>query len=288
MLYSKALLGISIGILLSSPSLAGIYQWTDKNGKIHFSDQKPEAQDASKETVKKLKIRDNGGYGLPVVEQLTVIPYTGYDSPVAFSLAKIKLNIENADYQRVKMGQLLSGPNCTKKVKEIYWSDGNGYIDDYKITYAIFQEINKAGYKLSPPQSEFAKQDQRLTLKAELITVKLNSCTKPKERKSLNEAYIKVKWELYDKLQRKNIYSGTSTGSSNNTTHSKKFKSANQAISSSFVIATNNLLADPQFIKFINAKKEPEPLFKSYDPLAVNLIYAKGDSSFKQRLKNLQ
>lgn len=287
MSYLKELLTISLGMFLSTSSFAGVYQWTDENGKIHFSDTKPEVQNPSA-AVKTLKIRGGGGYAIPVVEQLQVIPYTGYENPLAFSLADVKLNIENADYQRVKIGQLLSGPRCNKKVKDIHLNDGNGYFSNRNIANSITTEIKKAGYNLGKSLAAFDKQNQRLTLKAELISVKLNSCIKSKDTTSQNETYIKVKWQLDDKLLRETVYSSTSEGTSNNATHSDKSKSTRQAISSSFAIATKNLLADPLFVKHINTTKAPEPLITSYSPLAVNLVYSTDDSSFRQQLKNLQ
>lgn len=279
---------ISAGILVSSPSLAGIFKWTDENGKVHFSDTKPEAQGKPGVDVKTIKIHDGINSGLPVIEQLKVIPYTGYEPPLAFNLAKIKMNIENADYQRVKIGQVLTGAGCGKKVKDIFWSDGNGYFSNNSISNTIRNEIKKAGYNTGRSIAAFDEQNQRLSLKVELIAVILNSCTPSNEAKSKNETYVKVKWELYDKLLRENLYDGTSEGSSNNAIHSDSFKSNHQSINSAFAIATRNLLADGEFVKHINTKKLPEPLVKSYAPLSVELVYSIGNSSFSQRLNNLR
>lgn len=45
---------ILLCIILCLPSFAELYQWTDKNGKVHYSDRKPADQSEAQEISKKL------------------------------------------------------------------------------------------------------------------------------------------------------------------------------------------------------------------------------------------
>lgn len=287
MLYLMKLLTIVTGVLLSFSVLGEIYQWKDENGKVHFSDKKPATEESVENQVKTITVNEGNSFRLPEVEQLQPIPYTAYEKPLAFSLSTTELNLENANYQRVKIGQMLSGNNCENMQKKIYWRDGNGYFNSNNINSAIITSVNKAGYNLNLP-GIYDEASVRLVLKAELQNIVINSCLKPKDKISRNEGYIQVKWELYDKLLRKSVYSGTSEGNSINSSYSDVFKTGAQAINAAFTIATNNLLADHGFVKHINSTKAPNPIFTSFDPIAIEMRHVIGISSFRQQLPSLQ
>lgn len=293
MLNLRRILAICIGTLFSFSSLAGIYQWTDESGKVHFSDKMPESMESGKMQIKTIQLEETNDaqvtsrFGLPGVERLQPIHYTGYDKPLAFSLSGVGFNLENADYQRVQIGRILSGNNCEREVRQIYWNDGNGYFNSGNINGTIINEINKAGYNLT--DSTYTEVNSRLTLKALLLKMDLVLCHKKRnDPNPKNDSYIQVKWELYDKLLRENVYSGTSEGSSINPDHKSENKTEFQAVNSAIAIATTNLLADPQFVAHVNTAVPPKPVLTNFDSLSIELSYANHKSSFREQLTSLQ
>lgn len=55
-----AAVALTAGVLLSSPSSAGFYKWTDENGEVHYSETKPEDREVKDVDVK----TDPAGSGL--------------------------------------------------------------------------------------------------------------------------------------------------------------------------------------------------------------------------------
>ena len=85
---------------------------------------------------------------------------------------------------------------------------------------------------------------------------------------SKGEAYIKVNWQIYSRLDRKVVYKVTTEGSSKESTASSG--GADNLLLNAFAVATQNLLADRNFHKLVSIKKNTSSR-KRKDPM-LNII----------------
>ena len=107
---------------------AKAYRWVDKNGNVHYSDRKPRAKEKSQKTrIVKIKYQ---GASLPDVEINKPIVYNNSAPSQAIKLGGFELKLPGANYRDIKIGQSYSGKRCQTKTGNMYWVQGNGFMDD--------------------------------------------------------------------------------------------------------------------------------------------------------------
>ncbi len=282
----KFLLLLIIIILSNLPFIAKaqIYKWTDDNGKIHYSQFKPKNKSEKTTTVKLNNIGQ-----LPDVEIKSPIAYDNPWPSANILLNSLELNIAGANSRDVKIGNQLSGPGCNKDRRDIMWVNGNGYIKDINVTKSIIDIFNIAGYSIEKNDSLLKKPTTRLSLNVELNKVYINRCQDRKYgNNSKNDVYIKVHWNLIDRLARKSIFEGDSEGIYKGMKQHARSRGTSQAIERAFTIATRNLLADPVFVKYLENQDPLEHYANHFSDIPLDIKYSSGGSSFKSKVPQLK
>ncbi len=264
---------------------AQIYKWTDDNGKVHYSQFKPQNK-----TKKTATVRLNNVGQLPDVEIKIPIKYDKVWPSAGIMLNKLELNIAGANSRDVKIGNQFSGPGCSKGKRDIMWVNGNGYLQDINSTKAIVDVFNVSGYNIDKNSSSSLKNStSRLSLNVELNRVYINRC---QDRRygvgSKNDIYIKVHWTLIDRLTRRSIFEGGSEGIYKGMTQHSRRRGTPQAIERAFTVAARNILADASFVKHLENNDPLEHYANHLSILPLDIKYSAGDYTFKSRISQLK
>jgi len=270
--------------LLNLPAKAEIYKWVDENGKVHFSDKKPENDKTATKTIKSNNNYNSGSN----VKAKTAIPYINSTPAKKIKLDSVELKLKGASYKDIKIGRLMSGDYCSKKVTDIVWTDGDQFLDANGTGKIFSDEFDRAGYSLSIPGVS-SQHRARLFLKVELTKIRLDRCIDKRNRsKSRNNIYLKLNWLLEDRLARKQIFKGESEGAYQTMSLPFRVNGTEQALDRAFAVAVNNLLAKPSFVELLNGEKQNTLKETSFSNIPVALRYSTTNSSFKSKLKRLQ
>ena len=264
---------------------AQIYKWTDENGKIHYSQFKP--QDKSK---KAATVKLNNIGQLPSVEIKSPIKYEKVWPSAGISIKELKLNIAGANSRDVKIGNHLSGPGCNKNRRDIMWVNGNVYLQGINSTRVITDVFTVAGYNVTTGDvSSYGDPTSRLSLNIELNKVLINRC---QDRKlgsgSKNDVYIKVHWVLFDRLSRTKVFEGDSEGIYKGMKQLPRARGTSQAIERAFTIAARNVLAQSTFVKHL---ENPDPLEHYKDffaDITLDIKYSSDLQTFKSKVHQLK
>ena len=276
---------VIISISFSIGAQAQIYKWTDENGKVHYSQFKP--QNKSKKTT---TVKLNGVGQLPSVEIKIPIRYDKAIPGKNVILNTFKLNIAGANSRDVKIGNMYRGLRCTQDRRDIMWVDGNGYIEDVNSRKAITDAFTEYGYNITnESSSSLGDLFSRLLLNVELKKVFINRC---QDRNygdgSKNDVYIKVHWNLFDRLTKKNLFEGESEGVYHGLKQHPRRRGTSQAIERAFIIAARNILADTSFVKHFENSVIPEYESDYLSSLHLNIKYSSGGDTFKSKVSQLK
>lgn len=264
---------------------AQIYKWTDDNGKVHYSQFKP--QNKAKKTA---TVRLNNVGQLPDVEIKSPIKHDKVWPSAGIMLNPLELNIAGANSRDVKIGKHFSGPGCSKGRGDIMWVNGNGYLQDINSTKAIIDVFNVSGYNIdNNSPSSLKNPTSRLSLNVELNRVYINRCQDRKHGNgSKNDIYIKVHWNLIDRLTRKSIFEGDSEGIYKGMKQFSRRRGTSQSIERAFTIAARNILADALFVKHLENNDPLEHYANHLSILPLDIKYSSGNYTFKSRVPELK
>lgn len=251
---------------------AEIYQWTDAEGKVHFGERKA-AKDQKDAT--KVDVRDK--YLIRDVEALNAIYYSNSSPHRLIDFNSIKLALPDSEHINVRIGRVTCGQPI-----DLYWQKGIVDFIHPDIIRGSIATFSKFGYAVRNGIKGGASAAS-LNLEAEIIDVKMNKC--PSEKSSditQNATYLKIKWNLYDPLAKKILYS-TETMGSHDALSARAIRNG-EAISfdAALAVATNNLLADPEFAKIIVPVDMTTLVEKFDEKLMLHINYGVGEGSFKE------
>jgi len=285
------LLYLVIPLLISLINVAveaKAYRWVDNNGNVHYSDRKPRGKAKSVKTTL-VKIKTHGA-NLPEVTIRKPIVYNKPTPSQSVKLGLFELKLPGANFRDIKIGSTYRGKNCKKKTGKLYWVQGNGYMDDIRMSKVLLTEFNHAGYRLYSENSGLSQPNARLLLKTQVVDIRLDRCVERTafRKVSKDNAYLKIKWELQDSLSRKTLFKGTSSGSYKGFLHPARKDGTAQAIDRALRVASNNILAGRKFAKLLS-KKGSIPLKKNnFELLSLNIKYSSAKQTFKKKIKQLQ
>ncbi|PUA30009.1 MAG: hypothetical protein B0W54_05615 [Cellvibrio sp. 79] len=264
-------------IAVSPVIQAEIYQWTDEEGKVHFGERKA-AKDQKDAT--KVEVRDK--YLIRDVETLNAIYYSNSSPHRLIDFNSIKLALPDSEHINVRIGRITCGDPI-----DLYWQKGIVDFIHPDIIRGSITTFSKFGYAVRNGIKGGASAAS-LNLEAEIIDVKMNKCPSEKSRDiTQNATYLKIRWNLYDPLAKKLLYS-TETMGSHDALSARAVRNG-EAISfdAALALATNNLLADPEFAKVIVPIDMTTLVEKFDEKLMIHIKYGSGGSSFKESADKL-
>lgn len=190
--------------------------------------------------------------------------------PIQFT--KIVVKLKRGEHIGAWQAGILCVPNG-----DLNWKGGRISIDSEEFTDAFKEELEKYGFTTVGDTSALFEDSS--TWKSEILIaglvkeLKANVCYPMAGygnfSSSKGEAYLKVDWQIYSKLDRAVVHSVTTEGASKVTSSSPGGDSV--VVLDAFSQATRNLLADEKFRSIVGRGGEAvkETVFKSGDSLVI-------------------
>lgn len=247
----------SLLLLISSVSAADVYQWKDKNGKVHFSDTPPADVKAEKKEIKTSNISSStDGYYTKTATKRTPI-YIDKSKAKRLSLETVILDVEHDDDGNTIIGGVYVGGGCYKKISVLSIREGKSEIDVSKLIHNFSKTVEKNGY----PKNGYTKSFENgvrntpaeISLLAEIKELQINSCistrTMARSKKEQVSSYMRIKWSVIDNINKKMIYQLTTEGSDKGLYSRTESAGKHGSQIKTFKVAVNNLLADKALVK---------------------------------------
>jgi S1-C subfamily serine protease len=228
-----------------------------------------------------------GCMGTPaVIKEVADIPVenlraTKNSKPIQFK--KIVVKLKRGEHIGAMQADLLCLP-----VGDLLWKGGRISIDSDEFTEAFKEELEK--YEFKTVGDTNALFEDPSTWKSEILVaglvteLKANICYPMTGFRnwssSKGEAYLKVNWQIYSKLDRSVVHSATTEGAAK--IEESVAGADSLVILNAFAQATRNLLADNEFRKIVSRGGETikETAYKSGDSIVISANVSKplGDS----------
>lgn len=170
------------------------------------------------------------------------------------SLPEIEYTIQSMDLPLGSRGWLEYGPGCSyNRDLPMSWT---GELEDayftYVLTTAFVDTLRNAGYRATALESDdFRPVSPTLQTAATLVDLRMNTCVRgafsslrSQDGEAKAEAFIGVRWAIFDKRSGRIVYKGETGGSA----RQAEFAQGNneKAIADAFAAATQALLAIPE------------------------------------------
>ena len=269
---------LGLMLLAAQPALAQLYKWTDENGKVHFSDKPPPEKKGEAKVVDiKKKKTVSSSQSFPRVALLEPIP-----NDTAAETRTVLLEHVSMDYQGEAENALGKTYKYTRdaerKARKLRQSDkapktpfpcvaqGNltlnnaRYIAKNTDFIQHFEEaFEENGYSVAGSKTFAMEQSSGndLSLAAVITDVRLSHCgsrTAPDLRTfTQNATYLKIEWKVFDNLARKVVFEAVTEGVEDSFKKSARFNGAAISAGLAFRRATENLLAQPEFVALLTS-----------------------------------
>lgn len=293
----RRMIDICIGLVLiaatSMPVEAGVYRWTDANGKVHFGDRRP--GDAN---VTSLDLPDTSNSQEPT--SFTSPRHVATNKPIKLTsdtrrvkFDKVMIDLSDDTESRHTIGRSFYGNTCKSSPNgKIYLKHNHAELNGKSYKSHFAKLLKKNGYKVIDDDLQiFAgmeREAEELQVAAIIKELTVNRCYRNNTAKQINIAdYMRVEWKVYDPLNRTIIYETTSEGSSRETYDKSNQNEVGFSGIGAFRSATSNLLAKSDFVDALN-RKTPEIIATSTTPLAIKLSYAHSKQSFTEQVDHLK
>jgi serine protease Do len=280
----RRILIISLLAVYSQFCFSEIYQWKDEQGNVHYGEKDPNANKVGEEktvSAEKVEIRDK--YQIPNIEVKIPLAYEKKEAHRPISFNSIKLNMPYIDSENVRIGRV----TCGKPI-DLYWIKGSEEVidrDNVDPSIEVFRSLHySVANGVGQPESMAS-----LSLKAEVIDVKVNVCPSRERANYFNSAaYVKIRWSLVDPASGEVLYTGTSAGSHDALSGKAKENGVEVTYGIAMSNATKNLLADPQFSEKL-IPIDINKIVKKFDkPIKVTYQFSSGLGTFKEKANFLK
>lgn len=212
---------------------------------------------------------------IKVVQDKQVEPFkaSADSKPIEFSRIVVKLK------RGQHIGALQGGLFCMSEA-ELFWKGGRMSVDSDDFTDAFKEGLEKYSFKAVGDKSTVF--EDKSTWKSEILVagmvrdLQANICYPNRGRaSSKGEAYIKVDWEIYSKLDKAVVHTVRTEGAGR--TESAVPAGNTTAVLNAFAQATRNLLADEKFREIVGkgGKTVRETSFKSGGAIVITRVSSK-------------
>lgn len=254
-------------MLFSMPvmALAGIYKWVDEHGKVHYTDKAPEKKQG-KNQGNPLKLHNNvvrkGMLGTKVATELTPKHYSGEKPSRRVRLERLIVDLESDNGGALVIGHEHDGASCKRSGGGFTWSKGRSSLKGKAYRAAFVQELKENNFQVvDSGELLFAEQKEQsaeLSIAAVITGMELNRCKHQPyrgnstiKRKQKVASYLKIKWSVFDILEREVIYEVTTDGSDAGVYDANLGEGPKVSRAKSFKNAVRNLLAKDEFVALL-------------------------------------
>lgn len=289
--------------IFAHPCQAEIYHWVDEHGNTHFGDKPPAARGEGNIPPQFDTVDVRNSKIFSSVKAKQPIPYKGAEKSRLILLEELQIKLKHSDRQDLEIGTYTKtqGSLCGNP-ERIIWTAGYKDISESGLMSDIVSAFKKQNYRMITGNIfSISTAASHLKLSATMTRLRLDYCETIK-RYSGNKGYekaaafVKIKWELSDRITKNKLYSGSSQGSVNAFDQFRK-DGKNEAIARAMKMAASNLLARKNFVKFLTPTDEDKKIKQEqlkqqhaiiFSELNLALNYGNGDSTFKKEVHKLQ
>lgn len=270
---------LGLALLATQSALAQLYKWTDDNGKVHFSDKPPPKSKGEPEVVDIKQKKPASSQQFPRVVSLDPIKNTAVAEARTVLLEHVSIDFQGSDEAEHALGKTYKYTReAAGKAKKLRQSDkapkspfpcilqGNLTLNNAKyiakqtdFTKPFEEAFEENGYAVAANKT-FAMEKSSgsdFSLAAVIADIRLSHCgsrTAPDLRTfTQNATYLKVEWKVFDNLARQVVYQTTTEGVEDSFKKSARFNGAAVSASLAFRQATENLLAQHEFVDLLTA-----------------------------------
>ena len=288
---------LALAVLSALPlAEAQVYKYVDENGKVYFSDKPPAKAKSEVVAIDQKKVA--AGQKLPVVASLEPIKNQG-DRSRTVLLESLKVEYDGNEDVVGKLYKFTQA--AATRASRLRQNDkappqpfpcvsaGNLNLNNarYIISKVDFVEpfnetFQDNGYQVSERKTFALEQSTPtdLSLAAEITDIQLSHCGK-RSASSLqnftqNSTYLKIEWTVFDNLARKVVFRTSSEGGEYSFKKSARFNGAPLSASLAFRQATENLLAQPEFIELLQGNAAADTGYSGQNAAIGDINIARG------------
>jgi S1-C subfamily serine protease len=281
-------------VAISVSAGAEVYRWTDANGKLHFSDRRPENTKATSVDIPNSHPKKGGATFANTRQVVTnkPIPSSGRGARrVKFD--KIVVDLADSAGVALTIGHTYSGPSCKPRPGgSIYLKRNHAEVNSKSYKSHFVKLLKDNGYSIVDDELQiFAGMDrepEELQVAAVVKEIEINRCYRNNMAKQMNVAdYMRVEWKVYDPLNREIVFETESEGSSREIYNKDSPKVVGFGGLGAFDSAIHNLLAQPDFVAVLS-QVAPQSTRVPTKPLIVKLAYARAKQTFTEQVDQLK
>ncbi|MDH3632563.1 MAG: pilin [Gammaproteobacteria bacterium] len=273
--FPSIFLVLTIFALASLDSQAELFKWVDENGKIHYSDKKPDEKIDSKVIPKKNKSAGDYQQATSAALKPIIRPYEKTARKLHLLDTRYLWKKESEVNQTSKIGVYHTGKGCTTRgainTPDVFVHHRSLFPDESRLAHQINKIINGLDYESEKTEKYRLlgrlKKTGGLSLHAEIIAMNLNTCA-PNIRKSerlkpidkisasrftKNRVRLQVNWQLKTNRDQDVIYEAVTPGNYNGWNQSS---SSSTAIKNALESAVLTLFSDRDFIDKILVEED--------------------------------
>jgi len=283
-----SLITLAIAAFYVAPTThAQVYKWTDKNGKVHFTDKPPKHLKLEPEVVDITPKKTTSASKFPSIEKLEPIKNSVATDAKTVVLEHLSIeykgNIEGKNalgktykYTReagIKASRLrqsdkapASALPCLLK-GNLTLNNANYIIKRVNFSESFNEVFEDYGYAVATSKT-FALQENTnidLSLAAVVTDIRLSHCgsrsTPDLRTFTQNSTYLKIEWTVFDNLARRVVFKTTSEGVDDSFKKPPRFNGAAISASLAFRQATEYLLAQQEFVDIVLANSRTDTGF---------------------------
>ncbi len=263
-------------LLALSPVHAELYKWVDANGKVHYSDKKPEDRKA-KTKAKRLEVQTRRRD-----ERQTSSGRNAIIRPADREPRKLLVTEAAYDWEKRpgkgkqrKIGRYASGTACTSRgpirLPEVYLHHKSFFPSERAISETVSRVIDSLDYDADPVNRyrliQQLKKTGGLSLHPEIVDLDLTACARSSYRSSRvpnprdlpagdfnrNRARITLRWKLKDDRDQRLVSEITTRGQYSNP---KSGDNVARVITRAIEAATAELLSKPEFVRHLLVEED--------------------------------
>ncbi|MCP4875949.1 MAG: trypsin-like serine protease [Gammaproteobacteria bacterium] len=270
---------LGLVLLTVQPALAQLYKWTDEKGKVHFSDKPPPKSKGESEVVNIKKNKTPASsQKIPRVVSLEPIKNTAVAKSRTVLLERVLIDFQEGKNEHSLGKTYKYTRDANRKAKKLRQSDkaprtpypcilqGNLTLNNAKyiakqtdFTEPFVEAFEENGYAIATDKTFAMEQSSGndFSLAAVITDIRLSHCgsrTAPDLRTfTQNATYLKIEWKVFDNLARQVVYQTTTEGVEDSFKKSARFNGAAISAGLAFRHATENLLAQREFVNLLTA-----------------------------------
>lgn len=270
---------LGLVLLAVQPALAQLYKWTDENGKVHFSDKPPPKSEGESEIVNIKKNKTPASSRkFPRVASLEPIKNTAAVKSRTVLLERVLIDLQEGKDEYAMGKSYKYTRDASRKVKKLRQSDkapkapfpcilqGNLTLNNAKyigkqtdFIRPFLETFEENGYAIAADKTFAMEQisGNDFSLAAVITDIRLSHCgsrtASDLRTFTQNATYLKIEWKVFDNLARQIVYQTTTEGVEDSFKKSARFNGAVVSAGLAFRHATENLLAQREFVNLLTA-----------------------------------